>query len=105
MKFLAVPAMLALAACASSPDAIAPATMPGGMYDHLSCSAARAEKSALGTRLAALESQQRSAVVGDAIGVFLIGVPAASLTGGDKAGLLATEKGKAVALDARLSLC
>ena len=105
MRLLALPAILALAACAQSPDAIATVAMPGGMYDHLSCAAARSERTALGTRLAALESQPRGAVAGDAIGVFLIGLPTSSLTGGDKAGLLATEKGKAVALDARLARC
>lgn len=105
MRLLALPAILAVAACAQSPDAIAPVAMPGGMYDHLSCQAAQAKRAAVGSRLSALESQQRGAVVGDAIGVFLIGVPTSSLTGGDKAGLLATEKGKAVALDARLAMC
>jgi hypothetical protein len=57
------------------------------------------------SRLASLESQQRSAVAGDAVGVFLIGVPVSSLTGGDKAGLIAAEKGKVLALDSRLSTC
>lgn len=100
---LAAPAIVA--ACAQSPDSIAPAAMPGGMYDSLSCTAARDEYTRVTTGLAALEAQQRSAVAGDAVGVFLIGVPMSSLTGGDKAGLIAAEKGKALALQSRLVRC
>ena len=105
LSILATAAALALAACAQAPDAIAPVAMPGGMYDHLSCQQARAERERLGQSLAALEAQQRSAVAGDALGVFLIGVPMSSLTGGDKAGLIAAERGKLLALDARLGRC
>lgn len=47
MRLLALPAILAVAACAQSPDAIAPVAMPGGMYDHLSCQDAQAERAAL----------------------------------------------------------
>lgn len=107
MKFspiLAI-ALVALSACAQSPEAISPVSMPGGMYDHLSCASARAEQERINARLTGLEAAQRSAVAGDAIGVFLIGVPASSLTGGDKAGELATEKGKSLAIDIRLDRC
>ena len=102
---LATCAALALSACAQGPDSIAPVAMPDGMYSHLSCQRAAQERAAVGERLASLEAQQRSAVAGDAFGVFLIGVPMSSLTGGDKAGLIGAEKGKALALDARLAGC
>lgn len=105
MRYLTFPAILLVSACAQSPDSIAPVAMPGGMYDHLSCSDAVATRASIGQQLASLEAAQRQAVTGDAIGVFLIGVPTASLTGGDKAGLIAAEKGKAQALDARLLRC
>lgn len=98
-------AAAALAACAQSPDAIAPVAMPGGMYDHLSCQSAGAERARVAQTLAGLESLQRSTAASDAVGVFLIGVPMGSLTGGDKAGQIAAEKGKALALDARLARC
>lgn len=97
--------LVALSACAQAPEAISPVSMPSGMYDHLSCASARAERANISARLTGLESAQRSAATGDAIGVFLIGVPTSSLTGGDKAGELATEKGKALAIDARLARC
>ncbi len=98
-------AALSLAACAQSPDAIAPVAMPAEMFAATSCATARAEQAATTTRLAALSDQQRSAVTGDALGVFLIGVPLSSLTGADKEGLIATEKGRLLALDARLAGC
>jgi len=93
------------AACAKNPESIAPVLMPGGMYNHMTCDQARAERLRLGDILAALETRQRSAETGDAIGVFLIGVPVASLTGGDRAGLIAAERGKVLVLDARLQRC
>lgn len=102
---LAALAAALLAACAPSPDAIAPVAMPGGMFDHLSCRAATAERDRLGQRLAALEARQRSAAAGDAVGVLLIGVPVSSLAGSDAQGLIAAEKGKLAVLDARLGRC
>lgn len=94
-----------LAACAKSPESIVPVSMPGGMYDHMTCDQARAERLRLAEILAALETQQRSAATGDAVGVFLIGVPVSSLTGGDRAGLIAAERGKIIVLDARIGRC
>lgn len=97
--------LLALTACAQSPNSIAPVAMPGGMYDSLSCQQAMAQRTATANTLAALESKQKGAVAGDAVGVFLIGVPVSSLTGGDVAGQIGAEKGKMLALDARLMRC
>jgi hypothetical protein len=102
---LAAIAVLALTACAPSPDSIAPISMPSGMYDRLTCQQARAERAQIGQTIAALEASQRAAAAGDAFGVFLIGVPVSSLTGGNQAGLIAAERGKALALDARLVGC
>lgn len=94
-----------LAACAKSPDSIAPVAMPDSMYSSMSCSRAKSEYSTVTQNLAALEADQKSAVAGDAVGVFLIGVPLSSLSGGDKAGLIATEKGKKLSLESRLARC
>lgn len=105
MKYLCMTAIVAVAACAQSPDSVAPASMPSNMYSSMSCQSAATERTVTAQNLAALEAKQRSAVVGDAVGVFLIAVPVSSLTGGDKAGLLAVEKGKIIALDARLNEC
>lgn len=101
----ALPALALMAACAQSPGSIAPVAMPGGMYDAMSCEQARAEHVAATANLNALEAKQRGAVAGDAVGVFLIGVPVSSLTGNNKAGDIGTAKGKVLALDARLMSC
>lgn len=103
LTFLAAAA--ALAGCAQGPDSIAPITMPQGAYSTMSCSQAAAERQASAERLAALEAKQRSAVAGDAVGVLLIGVPVSSLTGGDKAGIIAVEKGRVLSLDSVLAGC
>ena len=97
-------ASLALAACAPGPDAIAPVSM-AGTYDRTSCAQAQVALTAERATLAALSEQQRNAQTGDAIGVFLLAVPVSSLTGGDKTGLIATSKGKVLALEARLAAC
>jgi hypothetical protein len=105
MKYTFILAALALAACAPRPGAIAPASVPGSLYDGMTCHAARAEAEAIAQRLASLEAAQNSAATGDAVGVFLIGVPVSSLTGGDRTGQIAIEKGKTLAMQARLTRC
>ena len=102
---LATAAALTLAACAQGPGSIAPAAMPGGMYDAMSCQQASAERNRLAAELSALESRQRGAATADAVGVFLLFIPMGSLTGGDVSGEIATARGKALALDARLAGC
>ena len=102
---LATAAALTLAACAQGPGSVAPAAMPGGMYDSMSCQQARAERQRLATEISALESRQRGAATADAVGVFLLFIPVGSLTGGDVSGELATARGKLLALDARLGRC
>lgn len=100
----AVATLLALAACAPGPDAIQPVSM-GSAFVGISCQQAAIERNAAAQRLEALSAAQRGAQAGDAISVFLIGVPLASVSGGNKAGEIAAEKGKLAALDARLLSC
>jgi hypothetical protein len=95
---------LTVSACASSPSAIAPVSM-GNAFASMSCQQAQASLGQERQTLAALESKQRGAVIGDAVGVFLIAVPVSSLTGGDKEGEIAASKGKVMAYEARLATC
>lgn len=95
---------LTLAACAKSPDSIAPVSM-GNAFSGMSCQAASNQLSAERGTLAVLEGKQRGAATGDALGVFLIGIPVSSMTGGDVEGHIATSKGKVLALEARLASC
>ena len=97
-------AALSLAACAQSPSSIAPVSM-GNAYSTLDCRQAAVDLNAERQTLAALEGKQKGAVAGDAVSVFLIGVPVASLTGGDVSGHIATSKGKVLALEARTQSC
>lgn len=93
-----------VSACAKGPDSIAPVSM-NGAYDGISCSAANKMLTEERARYNALASKQKGAVAGDAIGVFLIGVPVSSLTGGDAEGQIAESKGKIIALETRLLSC
>ena len=93
-----------LGACAKSPASIAPVSMAGA-YDNLSCKKARPMLEQERQTLSALETQQKSAQTGDAIGVFLVLIPVSSLTGADREGAIATSKGKVLALEARVQEC
>ncbi len=87
-----------------APDAIAPVSM-GNAYSGISCNNAKQMLVAEKQNLTALEVKQKNAVVGDAIGVFLIAVPVSSLTGNDVEGEIATAKGKVIALENRTMTC
>lgn len=104
MKKLLLLIPLALSACAPGPNSIAPVSM-GSAYQGLSCQQAQHMLTAERQTLIALSEKQRGAVVGDAIGVFLIAVPVSSLTGSNVAGDVGTSKGKIIALEARLTSC
>lgn len=88
-----------LAGCAKNPDAIAPMTMPVNAYAGLSCGQLAHEHHRSSLALQQVEAQQRQAVTGDAVGVFLIGVPVSSLSGADKEGLVAQHKGEIIAVE------
>jgi len=99
-RFLAVGLGCLLAGCAKNPESIAPMAMPVNAYSGLSCDQLGAEYQRSSISLLAVEGQQRQAVTGDAMGVFLIGVPVSSLTGSDKAGEVAQRKGEVIAIQA-----
>lgn len=98
-------AVVGLSACAQRASTIAPAAMPAGMYSNLSCSQARQERLQVQATLDSMSAAQDRAATGDALGVFLLGIPWSSLSGRDQSGMIATERGKLLALDARLSRC
>lgn len=99
---LAVLLLCLLSACAKGPDAIVPISM-GNAFANVPCRDAAAMLATERNQLTALSGAQRSAATGDAIGVFLIGVPVSSLSGADKAGEIATSKGKVIALENRVA--
>ena len=99
MKRIALVLPLVLIGCAKNPDKITPMTMPVNAYSGLTCEQLATEHQRSSQALAAVSEQQRSAVTGDAVGVFLIGVPMSSLTGADKEGLVAQHKGEVIAIE------
>lgn len=91
---------IALAGCAKQPDAIVPVSIPMDAYTSMSCERLATELVTEETNLATLSKSQKQAATGDAVGVFLVGVPLASATGGDKEGMIAVSKGKVEAMKA-----
>lgn len=92
------------AACSPRAASIQPVPM-GNAYSTLSCNEAVMMLNAERQNVATLSSAQNNAATGDAIGVFLIGVPVSNLTGGNKAGDLGAAKGKVIALEQRVLSC
>lgn len=90
---------LAVSACAKRPDAIVPVDIPMAAYSNLSCQGLAHELSRERANLAVLSKQQNEAATGDAVGVFLIGVPTSSTFGGNKEGHVAVSKGKVNAIE------
>ncbi|ARP67789.1 hypothetical protein A9K65_015555 [Mesorhizobium sp. WSM1497] len=79
---LTISVLASLAGCATPPDRIS------GIPNSGPCTQADRE------RLAVITNQQNKAATGDALGVFLIGVPVASMSGGDHEAEIAILKGR-----------
>jgi len=95
---LAAALAAAVSGCAKNPESITAMSMPVNAYTGLSCKQLAEEHAKSSTALSAVEAQQRQAVTGDAVGVFLIGVPVSSLSGADKEGMVAQHKGEIIAI-------
>ncbi|MEJ8476864.1 hypothetical protein [Roseibium algae] len=90
---------LAVSACAKRPDAIVPVDIPISAYTGQSCSKLAEQLRHEKDKLQTLSNSQNDAATGDAFGVFLIGVPVSSLTGGDQEGNIAVSKGKVQSIE------
>ncbi|MBW8298645.1 MAG: hypothetical protein K0M60_03495 [Hydrogenophaga sp.] len=95
-------ALVALGGCAKRPSAIVPADIPMAAYTNLPCEQLAQEQVKEQTALAALSKAQNDAANGDALGVFLIGVPVGSVVGADKEGDVAVSKGKVQAIQSAM---
>lgn len=87
------------AGCAKRPDAIEAAPTPVDAYAGMSCQNIGSLYTVERARLAGLSAAQNSAATGDAVGVFLIGLPTSTMFGGDKESEVAASKGKVAALE------
>ncbi|WP_041670559.1 hypothetical protein [Cereibacter sphaeroides] len=91
--------MILLAACAKQPDRIAAVEVGGDNYSRHNCRQLASERLAISQDLANLSAKQKSAANGDAWGVFLLGLPLSSMSGGDQEAMIAIAKGKIQAID------
>jgi hypothetical protein len=92
----------ALAACAKAPEKIQAVAIDDATYQNMTCEHINRQKASYEGEYRSLAEQQRNASTGDAVGVLVLGVPGASLAGGDKETAIAVLKGKMEAL-ARVS--
>ncbi|WP_436112688.1 hypothetical protein [Neorhizobium tomejilense] len=100
--FLLPAVALAFSSCAKRPDAIVPADIPMAAYTNFSCAQLGQEMIKEQTALLAISKAQNDAATGDAVGVFLIGVPMSSTFGGDKEGQVSVAKGKVQAIQSAM---
>lgn len=87
-------ATILTAACAKSPESIAPAYVSEVGYQGYSCSQLGEEGSRLSAALATASTQQEKARSNDTVGVILIGLPVSSLSGDNIAPEIARLKGE-----------
>jgi len=100
MKRIIVAAAMCLlaAGCAKAPSSIAAANVSVTGYQAWSCDQLANENAKISTSLDSLSATQSQAATGDAMGVFLVGLPVASMTGGDREGEIARIKGEKAAI-------
>ncbi len=87
-----------VAACASSPEHIAPAKVSEEPYLAWTCERLGEESYRLRDALAVASAKQQRASEDDAAGVFLIGLPVGSMTGGDVSAEVSRLKGESAAV-------
>lgn len=99
MKKLVIIAALLASACAKSPDEIAAVDIGSGIYRGQSCAQLAQQRLKISHDLTNLSAEQKSAQNGDALGVFLLGLPLSSMSGNDKEAAIAVAKGHIQEID------
>ena len=97
--FAASAVALLLAGCAKAPESIAPSYVSEVPYQSYTCQQLGEERARLEQAYAVTAKAQNDARTGDAWGVFLIGMPTSSLSGGNVASEVASLKGQMTAVD------
>lgn len=88
-----------LSACAKQPEDIPAADIGDQGYARYSCKQLYLKKVDLSQKLANLSAAQKNAASGDAMGVFLLGLPVSSMSGNDKETAIAVAKGHIQAIE------
>ena len=91
-----------LSGCAKDPSNIDATAVPAGTYAGKSCAQLAADHESVMALLIPLEKKQKQAATGDAVGVFLIGVPVSSLGGADNEPQIAAYKGQVQGIEAEM---
>jgi len=94
LQTLSIALLLAVSACAKPPASIVPSFVSDAGYRTMTCSQLTSELARVNAQLPSLEQQQSNAATGDAVGVFLVGVPISSLGGGDVEGQISRLRGE-----------
>ena len=92
-------AVLILSGCAKAPESIAPSYVSEVPYQSYTCLQLGQERARLEQAYTVTAKAQNDARTGDAWGVFLIGMPTSSLSGGNVASEVASLKGQMTAVD------
>jgi hypothetical protein len=95
--------IITITGCAKRPDAIVPVAYPIEAYASNNCEQLKVALTTEEKVLVEQSKAQNQAANGDAMGVFLIGVPTSSLTGGDQEGNISVTKGKVQTIKAALA--
>jgi starvation-inducible outer membrane lipoprotein len=101
---IAVLAAVSLAACASTPESIAPAYVSEMTYQNWTCDQLSEEMGRLNGAYANVADQQHKARNNDTVGVILLGLPVSSLSGQNVSAQVATVKGNQVAVERSATL-
>jgi hypothetical protein len=88
-----------LAACAPAPENVAAVPQSTAEFSGLSCRALASKRVEVSQVVEATSVKQKNASESDALGVFLLGLPLASMSGGDSETALAVAKGRLNAID------
>ena len=97
-KIVFLAAIAALAACAKSPESIAPSYVSDLTYRNVSCSDLAIENQRVSDALVQASQQQEQARGNDTVGVILLGLPVSSLSGDNVAPEVAHLKGELEAI-------
>jgi hypothetical protein len=93
-RTVAVAALAILAGCAAKPETIAPAYVSTIPYETWTCAQLASEAQHIEGAMTSAYAQQNQARTNDAVGVFFIGLPVSSMSGGNIAPQIATLKGQ-----------
>ena len=93
-----------LAACAQKPESIQPSYVSPVTYDAWTCPQLAQESARVEAALATASKQQKDARTGDTVGVLLLGMPTASMSGEAVAPEIARLKGSKEAIQQSMTL-